>query len=76
MTTTYTTKFAGDSYSVTADWGQAASQVHGVGGGRQVADFGGPDAAMRTALEESVIASGDAVDDFADEIDAAVAAMV
>ena len=77
MTTTYTTRIFGDTITIAGDFAQASSPVTGdIGGGYQVADFQHrPAAAMRRALEQLVEASGDSVEDFADQIDAAISKM-
>jgi len=77
MTTTHTTRIFGDTITITADFAQAASPVTGdISGGYQVADFRhSPAAAMRAALEQLVVASGDSVEDFADQIDKAISKM-
>jgi len=77
MTTTHTTRIFGDTITITADFAQASSPVTGdISGGYQAADFQhSPAAAMRRALEQLVEASGDSVEDFADQIDKAVGQM-
>lgn len=73
---TYTTKFFGDEYTVTGDFSNASSPVLWCGEPTQyqVADFRhDSDEAMRRQLEMAVEASGDAVEDFAEDIEEAIA---
>lgn len=82
-TTTYTTKFLGQTYSLRADFAQASSQIEHLGGDgqwhpqpMQVADYRHrPAGAMRHLLEQLVAEGGDSVEDYEDEIADAVAAM-
>ena len=78
MTTTYTTRIFSETVSITADFSQASSPVTGdISGGYQVAVFShSPAMAMRIALEQLVKASGDSIEDYADQIDKAVGRMV
>lgn len=83
MTTTYTTKFLGQTCSLRADFSQASSQIECLGDdgqwspqSMQVADCRHqPAVAMRRLLEQLVIESGDAVEDHEAAIADAVAAM-
>lgn len=77
MMTTYTTKIWGETYEITADFAQASCPVHGDEHGRQVADFRhSPRAAMESLLREMVEMGGDDPDESADEINAALDAMI
>ena len=78
MTTTYTTRIFSDTITITADFAQASSPVTGdISGGYQAGDFQhSPAAAMRRALEQLVEASGDSVEDFADQIANALRNMI
>ncbi len=58
MIAKYSTKCWGDTFTVAADWGRAASPVREMPG-RQVADFRhSPERAMRALLEGEAILSG------------------
>ncbi len=83
--TTITATIWSDTYSLRANWGDAASAIEREteGGweptGMQVADYRhSSEDAMRAELEAAVVASGDDVDDAdtAAEIDAALAGIV
>jgi len=75
--TTYTTNIFSEEISITGNFSDATSPVSGdISRGYQVAAFRhSPAMAMRTALVQLVIASGDSPEDFADEIDDAVCKM-
>lgn len=78
MMTTYKTVYGGETIEVSADFSQAACQVFGVSGGRQVADFRHrPVLAIRAAVEEFAESCGEDLDDedVQNAITAAVAAM-
>jgi hypothetical protein len=76
-----TTTFASEKYGVRANWAQAADQIECLDGEGnwiptqyQVADFRHSNtAALRKMIEESVVAGGDTPEDYAVEIDNAVA---
>lgn len=77
--TKYKTKCWGETFEISGDFAQASSPVHGVDGGRQVADFRhSPAAAMRAALEDCASMGGDDPEDdeIAAEIDAAIDDMI
>lgn len=73
--TTYTTEFCGDKYEITANFSLAGDPIvcNGETTQYQVADFShDSDAAMRRILEECVDAGGDDIEDFRDDIEAAI----
>lgn len=75
--TTYKTTMFGDTFEISANFAQASDQIMGdLEGGRQVADFRhSPAAAMKAALEQYIVHSGDDPDDYADAIADALDAM-
>lgn len=71
MKTTYRAKVGGDWVEVTADWAQASCPVGGDAHGRQVADFRHSGlAALRAAVEQLFLDSGDDPEECSDDIDA------
>jgi len=62
---TYKTRIYGDEIEISANFSWASDQIMGdLAGGRQVADFRhSPQAAMREALRQYIVACGDDPDD-------------
>lgn len=63
--TTLIATWGSDTVSVTADWAQASCPITGdLDGGYRVADFRHrPERALRRALEQMAVASGESLDD-------------
>lgn len=77
MKTTYTTKFMGDEFTITADFGDASCPISGDLEGKQVADFRhSPREAMRSALIACCDFGGDDPDEYEIEIEEALDEMV
>ncbi len=74
---TYKTRIYGDEIEISANFSEASDQIMGdLEGGRQVADFRhSPQAAMREALRQYIVASGDDPDEYDNVIEDAVSEM-
>ncbi len=74
---TYKTRIYGDEIEISANFSEASDQIMGdLEGGRQVADFRhSPQAAMREALRQYIVASGDDPDEYNNVIEDAVSEM-
>ena len=76
-----TTAFLGDTYSLRADWAQACGRIERStedgweDTGYQVADYDGPDDAMRYELTQSVVASCDDPSGWETKIEASLEAI-
>jgi hypothetical protein len=75
-TETYRAKWGSDWVYISANWAEASSPVTGVGGGRQVGDFGhSPRLAMERALYEFARDDGMDEDEQPDAVERAMETM-